>query len=149
MKIKKIVVTSGYYNPIHIGHINLMREAKKIGDFLVVIVNNDEQVKVKGSFPFMPEQERVEIVKALSFVDEVVLSADSDKAVSKTLEQIFQRYNDKKLFFAKGGDSTMENVPELSICEKYNANLILAVGGNKVQSSSWLIEKSRQRTKKA
>ena len=74
--MKKIVVTSGYFNPLHIGHINLIREAKKLGEFLVVIVNNDEQVKIKGSDPFMPESERMEIIKALKHVDEVFLSID-------------------------------------------------------------------------
>lgn len=146
--MKKVVVTSGYYNPVHVGHINLMREAKKMGDFLVVIVNNDEQVMIKGSVPFMPEQERIEIVKAFSFVDEVVLSVDKDGTVIKTLEKIFNRYKNKKLFFAKGGDSTMENVPESFVCEKFSAELILKVGGGKVQSSSWLIEKSYQKSQK-
>ena len=75
---KRVVITSGYFNPLHIGHINLIREAKKLGDFLVVIVNNDEQVKVKGSVPFMPEQERMEIVRALRYADDVVLSVDKD-----------------------------------------------------------------------
>ena len=64
--MKKIIITSGYFNPLHIGHINLIKDAKKLGDFLVVIVNNDEQVRIKGSVPFMPEQERIEIIKPLT-----------------------------------------------------------------------------------
>jgi len=69
--MKKVVITSGYFNPIHIGHINLIKEAKALGDFLVVIVNNDEQVKAKGSVPFMSAQERMAIIKDIKHVDEV------------------------------------------------------------------------------
>ena len=86
--MKKIVITSGYFNPAHIGHINLFREAKKLGDILVVIVNNDEQVKIKESLPFMPEKERVEIVKAIKYVDEVFLSIDKDRSVQKSLKAV-------------------------------------------------------------
>ena len=88
MESKKIIITSGYFNPLHIGHVNLVREAKKLGDFLVVIVNSDEQVKIKGSIPFMPEQERIEIVKALRYADDVVLAVDNDGFVAKSLELV-------------------------------------------------------------
>ena len=57
--MKRVVITSGFFNPIHIGHINLIKEAKKLGDYLVVIINNDSQVKMKGSDEFMPERERM------------------------------------------------------------------------------------------
>lgn len=138
--MRKVVVTSGYYNPIHIGHVSLMREAKKLGDFLVVVVNNDKQVKAKGSIPFMSEKERVEIVRAIKYVDETVLSIDNDKTVIKSLESVFKKYQDKELCFAKGGDSNFENVPEADVCKKFGAKMVLGVGGGKVQSSSWLIK---------
>ena len=121
------VCTSLYGNPIHKGHVRLMEEARKLGDYLVVIVNNDKQVALKGSKVFMDEQERCEIVKALRCVDEVVLSIDEDRTVRKTLESI------KPDIFAKGGDSTDENVPEKGICP-----IVFGVGGGKIQSSSWL-----------
>ncbi len=142
---RKVVITSGYYNPLHIGHVNLIREAKNLGDFLVVIVNNDKQVEAKGSVPFMPEGERVEIIKAVKDVDEVFLSIDEDRTVIKSLERVFQKHKGKELLFAKGGDSTSENVPEMEVCEKFGAKIIFDVGGGKVQSSSWLIEKSIKR----
>ena len=142
---RKVIITSGYYNPLHIGHVNLIREAKNLGDFLVVIVNNDKQVKVKGSVPFMSEEERVEIIKAVKDVDEVFLSIDEDKTVIRSLEKAFQKHSGKELFFAKGGDSTSKNVPEMEICEKFGAKIIFDVGGGKVQSSSWLIEKSSKK----
>lgn len=142
----KVVITSGYFNPLHIGHINLIREAKKIGDFLVVVVNNDEQVKIKGSIPFMPEQERIEIIKALRYADEVVLAADKDRSVAESLKMIAQRYPGQLLYFAKGGDRNAGNIPEseVKICEQFGIKVINGVGGDKVQSSSWLIKNSKK-----
>lgn len=141
MENKKIIITSGFFNPIHIGHINLIKKAKELGDFLVVIVNNDKQVKIKGSFPFMPEQERIEIVKALRYADDVILAVDNDGFVPKSLEMIAKKYQGD-LYFAKGGDRNVSNLPEseISVCKKYNIKVINGVGGNKVQSSSWLIK---------
>jgi cytidyltransferase-like protein len=125
------VCTSGYYNPVHIGHIRLFEEASKLGR-LVVIVNNDEQVKLKGSKPFMNEQERCDIIRAIKYVGEVVLSIDTDKTICKTLELV------RPNIFAKGGDSTPQNVPEQEICDIIGCNIIYDVGGSKIQSSSWL-----------
>ncbi len=138
--MKKIVITSGFFNPLHIGHINLFREAKKLGDYLVVIVNNDEQVKIKGSMPFMSEAERLEIIKAQKYVDEVFLSIDKDITISKSLELIAKKYGGE-LYFAKGGDRNAGNIPESEkyVCEKFNITIVNGVGGDKVQSSSWLI----------
>ena len=130
-----VVVTSGYFNPLHIGHLRCMQAAKELGTKLIVIVNNDEQVRVKGSASFMSEKERMEIVKALKPVDEVLLSIDKDKTVCKTLELI------KPDIFAKGGDRTLGNIPEVPVCEKLGIKMVFGVGGGKVQSSSWLIKK--------
>ena len=139
--IKKVIITSGFFNPLHIGHINLIREAKILGDFLVVIVNNDKQVKIKGSTPFMPEQERIEIVKALRYADDVVLAVDGDGTVAKSLEMVAKRHPGK-LFFAKGGDRNAGNIPEneTKVCRDFNITVINDVGGGKIQSSSWLLK---------
>jgi|SRR3989339_20343 len=139
--MKKIVITSGYFNPLHIGHINLIKKAKELGDFLVVIVNNDKQVKIKGSVPFMEEQERIEIIKALRYADEVVLSVDSDKTVAESLRAVAKNYPGCKLFFAKGGDRNAGNIPEseTSVCKEFGIKVVNGVGGNKIQSSSWLL----------
>ena len=136
--MKKIVITSGFFNPIHIGHINLIRKAKQLGDFLVVIVNNDEQVKLKGSIPFMAEQERIEIIKALRYADDVVLSIDKDGSVIESLKMVAKLYPGE-LFFAKGGDRNVNNIPEKKVCEEFNIEVINGVGGGKVQSSSLLL----------
>jgi len=130
----KRVVASGYFNPLHIGHVRYLQDAKKLGDFLIVIVNNDDQVVVKGSKPFMPEWERVEIIKALGCVDDVVLSIDKDKTVCKTLEALTPD------IFAKGGDSTIGNIPEMLVCKSMGTSVILGVGGDKIQASSKLLE---------
>ena len=139
---KKVVITSGYFNPLHIGHMNLIREAKKLGDFLVVIVNNDQQVKVKGSMPFMPEKERMDIVKDIKHVDAVFLSIDEDLPISKSLMTVANQYKGE-LFFAKGGDRNADNIPESEkkVCEEFNIKVIDGVGGGKVQSSSSLLSK--------
>ena len=141
-KKKQIVVaTSGYFNPIHVGHIRLFEAAKKLGTKLVVIVNNDEQVKLKGSVPFMNEKERTEIIAALAVVDNVILSIDKDRTIHKTLELI------KPDIFAKGGDSSLDNLPkaEIKTCRAIGCKIVFNVGrGGKIQSSSWLIEKARR-----
>lgn len=140
--MKKIVITSGYWNPIHIGHINLMREAKKLGDFLIVVVNSDKQVKLKGSIAFMPEKERIEIIRAIKYVDNVFLSIDDDGYQGKTLREIANTYKGDKLIFAKGGDRNTGNLPESEIlaCKDCNIEIVNGVGGDKVQSSSWLLK---------
>jgi len=139
LKVKKVVITSGYFNPLHIGHINLIREAKKIGDFLVVIVNNDEQVKLKGSILFMPEKERIEIIKALRYADDVILSVDKDESVIESLKLVAKKHPGE-LFFAKGGDKNIDNIPEKNICQELNIKVINGIGGDKIQSSSWLLK---------
>jgi len=143
---KKVIITSGYFNPLHIGHINLMRDAKKLGDFLVVIINNDEQVKIKGSTPFMPETERMEIIKAIRYVDDIFLSIDKTAGQEKSLEKLAQKYKGHKLFFAKGGDRNIDNLPleERKVCEEFQIEVVNGVGGGKVQSSSWLLKYNKK-----
>lgn len=136
-----LVAVSGYFNPVHIGHIRLFEGAKKLGTKLIVIVNNDEQVKLKGSFSFINEKDRVEIIAALVMVDNVILAIDKDKTVCKTLELI------KPNIFANGGDRTKENIPEKAICKKINCKMVFNVGkGGKIQSSSWLLKNFLNKT---
>ena len=145
MKDKKeiIVAVSGYFNPVHIGHIRMFKQARKLGDKLIVIVNNDKQVKLKGSVPFMDEKERIEIIKALKAVNEVILSIDKDKTVCKTLKLI------KPHIFANGGDRNQKNIPEVDVCKEINCKMIFNIGrGGKIQSSSWLIENANINDKK-
>jgi len=138
--MKRISIVSGYFNPIHVGHINLFKKAKEISDFLIVIVNNDKQAKLKTGFVFMPELERMEIIKAIRYVDEAFLSIDGDRSVVKSLEQIFGKHPKHDFIFANGGDREKNNIPEAEICKKLGIKIIDEVGGGKVQSSSWLLK---------
>ena len=128
-KNKIRVAVSGYFDPIHVGHLEYIRMAKELGDSLVVIVNNNEQCKLKKGKHFMDENDRVEIIKALRFVDEVFLSIDLDRTVCKSLEAI------KPEIFANGGDRATIEVPETPVCKKYNIKMVDGLG-EKVRSSS-------------
>ena len=130
-KNKIRVAVSGYFDPIHVGHLEYLRMAKKLGDSLVVIVNNNYQCKLKKGKHFMDENDRVEIVKALRFVDEVFLSVDKDRTVCKSLEEI------KPDIFANGGDRATSEVPETPICKKFNIKMVDGLG-DKIRSSSSL-----------
>ena len=130
-KNKIRVAVSGYFDPIHVGHLEYLRMAKELGDSLVVIVNNNYQCKLKKGKHFMDENDRVEIVKALRFVDEVFLSVDKDRTVCKSLEEI------KPDVFANGGDRATSEVPETPVCKKFNINMVDGLG-DKIRSSSSL-----------
>lgn len=136
---KKAIIVSGYFNPLHMGHIEYFKLAKKYGDLLFVIVNNDIQRKKKGSKKFMLEDERVIIVSSLKIIDKVFLSVDTDSDVSKTIKHIFENHNDFKFAFANGGDQKNDIIPERKICKKLGIELIDNLG-DKIQSSSWLLK---------
>ena len=125
---------SGYFNPIHKGHIRYIEDAKSRCDFLIAIVNNDVQVGIKGSKPFMDEDERLEIVRAIRYVDLAVISCDPDGSQRKTLEML------RPAYFLNGGDRHSGNIPETDTCSKYGIEMIDGIGGSKIQSSSSLKE---------
>ena len=125
----KVVAISGYFDPIHIGHLEYINMAKKLGDKLVVIVNNNYQCELKKGKPFMDEKDRVIIVSNLKNVDEVFLSIDKDKTVCASLEKI------KPDIFANGGDRKNYEIPESVICKKYDIKIIDGLG-EKIRSSS-------------
>ena len=138
---KKGIIVSGYFNPLHKGHIELFHLAKSKGDELIVIVNNEYQRKLKGSKEFMIEHERALIVNELSVTNDVILSIDKDKTVCKSLEKISNDLGSKyDLYFANGGDQNNESIPELTVCNKLGIELIEGLG-DKIQSSSWLLKK--------
>jgi len=125
----RTVAISGYFDPIHVGHLEYIIEAKKLGDKLIVIVNNNHQCVLKKGKPFMDENDRVTIVSSIKHVDEVFLSIDKDKTVCKSLEKI------KPAIFANGGDRKNYEIPESVICNKYNIEIIDGLG-EKIRSSS-------------
>ncbi len=138
---KKAIIVSGYFNPLHKGHIEYFHKAKAHGDLLFVIVNNDQQRALKGSKEFMLEEERVLIVSELSVSDKVFLSIDQDRTVCATLEKINKEFSKQfELYFANGGDQNNQSIPELPVCEQLGINLLEGLG-DKIQSSSWLLKK--------
>ena len=141
-----VVAVSGGFDPIHIGHIRLFREAKKLGDKLIVILNNDNWLRNKKKQIFMPEEERRELIAALAGVDQVVLTehpADpEDMSVCAELKKL------RPHVFANGGDRHEHNIPEFAVCEEIGCKMVFNVGqGGKVQSSSWLLKKYLERAK--
>ena len=126
--MKKVAV-SGYFDPLHVGHLEYLKLAKSLGDYLIVIVNSNSQCKIKKGKPFMDENDRLEIVRNLKMVDEVFLSIDQDKTVCKSLEKI------RPDIFANGGDRSTDEVPETVICNKYKIKMIDGLG-EKIRSSS-------------
>ena len=137
---KKAIIVSGYFNPIHKGHLEYFDTAKKHGDILFVIVNSDYQRKLKGSKKFQNEQERILIVSSIRVVDKAILSIDKDKTVQKTIEKIHHdNHKNFNLFFANGGDQNNDTIPEREVCEKFGVGLIDGLG-DKIQSSSWLLK---------
>ena len=138
---KKAVIVSGYFNPIHKGHLEYFNNAKAVADELFVIVNNDHQRALKGSKEFQSEEERMTIVSNIKAVDKAILSVDEDRTVRATLEKIANEYADShELAFANGGDQNNHTIPERPICEKMSIALIDGLG-DKIQSSSWLLKK--------
>ena len=138
---KKVVIVSGYFNPIHKGHIEYLNNAKALADELYVIVNNDYQRSLKGSKEFQNEEERMIIVSNIKAVNKAILSIDQDRTVSATLKMIAEKYgHEYDLAFANGGDQTNQTNPEQTICNKLGIALIDGLG-DKIQSSSWLLKK--------
>jgi cytidyltransferase-like protein len=138
-----IVSVSGYFDPLHIGHIEYFKKSKQLGDQLLVIVNNDYQASLKKGKSFMPFEERMKLISELKCVDIVVGAIDTDRTVCKTLEMLVPRPD----YFCNGGDQTNETIPEREICKKLGIELRDGFG-NKIQSSSWLINASKDIEKK-
>lgn len=138
-KSKKIVVAvSGGMDPIHIGHVRMFEAAKKLGDELVVILNNDNWLREKKGNVFMPQAERKEIIEAFSAVDKVVLTNHNDHPTDMSVCAELRKI--KPNIFANGGDRTKKNIPEIPVCEEIGCAMVFGVGrGGKVQSSSWLL----------
>ena len=125
----KIIIVSGGFDPLHSGHIEHFRAAKELGDILIVGLNSDEWLTRKKGKPFMDEKDRIKIIEAIEWVDEVFLSIDMDKTVCKSLEAI------KPNIFTNGGDRTIEEIPESIVCKKYGIEILDGLG-KKIRSSS-------------
>ena len=136
-KRKTVVAVSGGFDPIHIGHVRMFKRARRLGNELVVILNNDNWLQKKKGFVFMPERERKEVIAAFAHVDRVVLTKHpknpKDMSVCRELKKI------KPHIFANGGDRKFDNIPEVPVCDAIGCKMIFNIGhGGKIQSSSWL-----------
>lgn len=141
-----IVIASGGFDPLHVGHIKYLREAKKLGDFLFVIINNDEWLMKKKGYVFMSEDDRQMIIESLSFVDGSGITKHFDEnyqdmSINGSLVGFREAYIDDKIILANGGDRTLDNIPEKETCERLGIEMVFGVGGEKIQSSSKLVER--------
>lgn len=139
----KIQIVSGFFNPLHGGHLDMIEAAAKLGDRLIVIVNNDIQQVMKKDKVILSEQNRARLIGALSAVDEVIIAIDEDPTVIRTLQYIAEKYPDDQLTFSNGGDRDSEKaIPEGEVCHKYNIELLFGVGGVEKADSSTRINQA-------
>jgi len=140
----RVVLTGGFFDPPHRGHINLFKEAKTLGDKLIVLVHRDECCVKKKGYCFMPLEDRRALLESIKYVDEVLVCPEN---CNLTMEPILESIRPD--VYAKGGDRTPENMPrgEVETCRRLGIKIVYGVGGGKVQSSSWIIEKSLDRIK--
>ena len=131
----KTVIVSGYFDPLHVGHLEMLQLARRLGDELVVIVNNDVQAKMKKGRAFMREEDRLEIVKSIRYVDLAFLSTDENLTVCNALRKIKKTHLAHDLVFANGGDRKDYEVPESKTCKELNIEMVDGLG-EKIRSSS-------------
>jgi glycerol-3-phosphate cytidylyltransferase/D-beta-D-heptose 7-phosphate kinase/D-beta-D-heptose 1-phosphate adenosyltransferase len=133
----KVVIASGYFNPLHGGHIDMIEAARKMGDKLIVIVNNDKQQVIKKGKIILDDKNRLRLLRALRDVNEVVLSVDEDPTIIKTLEMIAKQHPGDELIFANGGDRDSEKaIPEAEVCKQYGIEMRFDAGVGKPDSST-------------
>lgn len=140
-----VVVTGGCFDPLHEGHIRLFKEAKKLGDELVIMLNSDEQVKQKKGVSFYPTQEeRKEILEGIKYIDRVIIDPGKDVTCEDALKLV------QPDILAKGGDRVEGAIPEveLKVCKDLGIKIVYNVGGEKVQSSSWLLKRAKENAAK-
>jgi len=138
--MKKIVLATGGFDPVHSGHIAYLKAAKNLGDMLIVGINSDEWLERKKGRAFMPWNERLCIINNLACVDEVYTFDDEDGSARHFIQQARAHYPDAELIFANGGDRTADNIPEMDVADT-NTTFLFGVGGtNKANSSSWILQ---------
>jgi D-beta-D-heptose 7-phosphate kinase/D-beta-D-heptose 1-phosphate adenosyltransferase len=140
--MRKIVLATGGFDPIHSGHIAYLQAAKKLGDVLIVGINSDEWLTRKKGRPFLPWEERAIIVGGLKDITRVINFDDSDNSAKDAIRKLRAIYPNEQIVFANGGDRTQENIPEMDLLSEYlNLEFVFGIGGeNKANSSSWILE---------
>lgn len=136
-EVRRASIVSGYFNPLHIGHLRMMEAARSLTGYLIVIVNNDAQQMLKKGRIILPLADRLEIVRALRVTDEAIAAVDDDPTVLRTLRAIREKYPHTELVFANGGDrSSAARIPEADTCEELGIELRFGVGGEEKADSS-------------
>lgn len=139
----KIVIESGFFNPLHGGHLDMIEAGKKLGDKLIVIINNDNQQILKKGKIILDIDNRVRLIKALRDVDEVIVSIDEDHSQTVTLAEVAKQYPNDELIFANGGDRDSEKaIPEVEVCRQYDIRMVFGVGGTEKADSSTRINQA-------
>ena len=137
---RSIIVLSGGFDPVHKGHLRMFRQSSWLGHQVVVGLNSDEWLTRKKGKPFMEFEERREILEAFRYINQVIPFEDNDDSACDLIEKVDDMYNsDYRIYFANGGDRGKDNVPEVDICKELGVIMLWGVGGDKIQSSSWLI----------
>ena len=157
---KNIVILSGGFDPVHIGHIRMFREASQLGHYVIVGLNSDDWLIRKKGKPFMSWEERKEVLESMRYINQVLPFDDTDDTASDIIKKVANHYWDNNefwewdsaettaagfltyynIYFANGGDRGEGNVPEVDVCKELDVEMLWGVGGGKIQSSSWLIE---------
>jgi cytidyltransferase-like protein len=140
--MKRIVLITGGFDPLHSGHIAYIKSAKELGDSLIVGVNSDEWLRRKKGQEFMPWEERATIIAALHYVDRVINFDDSDNSAKDAIRKVRAIHPTAQIIFANGGDRTKENIPEMDLLEEMlHLDFVFGVGGeDKKNSSSWILQ---------
>ncbi len=132
----RAAIVSGYFSPLHVGHLDMIEGAAAIADEVFVIVNNNAQQEMKKGKVIIDEADRLRVVRALRDVDHAMIAVDTDRTVSASLVQLAEQFPDKQLVFANGGDRVPDFVPEAAACTEHGIELVFGVGGNEKADSS-------------
>lgn len=139
----KIVIVSGFFNPLHGGHLDMIEAAARMGERLIVIVNNDTQQVMKKGKVILNQENRARLMSALRDVDEVMIASDDDPTVVESLQAIAEKYPHDELIFANGGDRDSEQaIPETDVCRTHNIQMVFGVGGDDKADSSTRINQA-------
>lgn len=131
------VIVSGYFSPLHIGHLDMIEAGASLGDKLIVIVNNNEQQVAKKGKVIIDEKDRLRLIRALKVVDEAMIAVDEDRTVCASIRAIAEGHQGHQIIFANGGDrASGQVVPESAVCEEFGIEMIFDLGGNEKADSS-------------